>query len=204
VDLADLGSHAGQIVRVGGLVTGFVSEGIVLQDGTAEGTVLLRGEAADLLPLIEPGDAVNATGTVEAHGEGFAVVVSEPAGLALAGDPTAEAPPAMAADPGTADGLASEDATQAVLAGPPGVDFGLAGLGTLTAVGLLSVAVTFLRRWQARRRLGLRISARLAGLAGPPPATEPDAPWGTPWDAREATGAGERDPRSAEHAPRTG
>ena len=204
VDLADLANYPGEIVRVGGLVTGFVPEGIALEDGTAEGTVLLRGEAADLLPLIEPGDAINATGAVEAHDGGFAVVVSDPAGLALAGDPTADVPPVINAGQGSGDGLASAQSTQAGLADRPGLDFGLAGLGTLAVVGLLSVAVTFLRRWHARRKLGVRVTARLAALAGPSPASEPDAAWGTPWDDREATDTGEREPRSAEHAPRTG
>jgi hypothetical protein len=203
VDLADLADHGGQVVRVGGLVTGFVPEGVALADGTAEGTVLLRGDAADLLSLIEPGDALNATGIVEAHDEGFAVVVSDPAGLALAGDPTADVP-VIDAGPGPGQGLASTHSTQAGLGDRPGVDVGLAGLGTLTVVGLLSLAVTILRRWQARRRLGARIATRLAALAGPSPATEPDASWGTPWDDPHATETGEREPRSAEHAPRTG
>ena len=39
--------------------------GIRLDDGTATARVVLSGSAADLLPMLRPGDALNATGTVE-------------------------------------------------------------------------------------------------------------------------------------------
>ena len=71
VDIVDLAAHVGASVRVGGLVTELVSDGFLLDDGTAIGRVALAGEAAEYLPLIEPGDALNATGTIEADGEGF-------------------------------------------------------------------------------------------------------------------------------------
>ena len=49
------------------------------------------------------------------------------------------------------------------------------------AVTALSVAVTCLRRWQARRRLGARVAARLAAFAGP--ATVELDTTGEPWPA---------------------
>ena len=48
---------AGQTVRVGGIVGDPTADGFTLDDGTAVGIVVLRGAAADLLSLIEPGDA---------------------------------------------------------------------------------------------------------------------------------------------------
>ena len=49
------------------------------------------------------------------------------------------------------------------------------------AVTALSVAVTCLRRWQARRRLGARVAARLAAFAGA--ATVELDTTGEPWPA---------------------
>jgi hypothetical protein len=78
----------------------------------------------------------------------------------------------------------------------------LAGLGSLAAIAALSVAVTGLRRWQSRRRLGARIAARLAALAGPEPVDPGDLPGAIPGDDA-ALPQPELGPRSAEHAPRT-
>ena len=87
VDLVALADHVGLVVRVGGLVTELTPDGFLLDDGTAIGTIVLVGEAAEYLPLIEPGDALNATGRVEADGTGFRIVVDEAAGLVRVGDP---------------------------------------------------------------------------------------------------------------------
>ena len=46
-------------VRVGGIVGDLLPDGFLLDDGTAVGPVILHGQAAELLPLVEPGDAVN-------------------------------------------------------------------------------------------------------------------------------------------------
>ena len=75
VDLVTLADHVGQTVRVGGLVAELAPDGFRLDDGTAIGRVVLTGEAADYLPLIDPGDALNATGRVEVDGEEPRVVV---------------------------------------------------------------------------------------------------------------------------------
>ena len=70
VDLVALADHVGQTVRVGGLVAELAPDGFRLDDGTAIGRIVLTGEAADYLPLIDPGDALNATGRVEVDGDG--------------------------------------------------------------------------------------------------------------------------------------
>ena len=72
-------------------------------------------------------------------------------------------------------------ATEANLGDPLGGLAGIAGVGSIVAVTALSVAVTYLRRWQARRRLGARVAARLAAFAGP--ATVELDTTGEPWPA---------------------
>ncbi|MEP6638570.1 MAG: lamin tail domain-containing protein [Chloroflexota bacterium] len=174
-DLMDLATFLGAKVRVGGIVAELRPDGFTLDDGTAIGRIVLRGAALDLLSMIEPDDALNAIGTVESAADGAIVVVDDPAGIILAGDPTAAQPSsqpsptdgAIAAasdDPGSGDG----GSRLAALGGPPWpVDAGAAGIGTLIGISALSLAVTMLRRERSRRRLGARIAARLASLAGP-------------------------------------
>src|SRR4029453_14696650 len=73
-DLDGLAAYAGQLVRVGGLVVDLRPDGFTLADGTAIGRVVLRGAALELLPMVEPDDALNAIGRVEALADGFVVV----------------------------------------------------------------------------------------------------------------------------------
>ena len=88
-DLDDLARFTGRLVRVGGLVVDLRPDGFTLDDGTAIGRIVLRGAALELLPMIEPDDALNAIGRVEALDGGFVVVVDDPGGIILAGDPVA-------------------------------------------------------------------------------------------------------------------
>ncbi|HSL34065.1 MAG TPA: OB-fold nucleic acid binding domain-containing protein [Candidatus Limnocylindrales bacterium] len=172
VDLAGLADHVGRVVRVGGLVTELQSDGFGLDDGTAIGRIVLIGGAAEFLPLIEPGDAVNATGRVTEDGESFSVVVDDPAGIVRVGDPTAGT---LDAQPSTASGLAGSDSTLSIGAdsrqagGLLGVEgAGAAGLAGVALLSALSVAVTLLRRHRSRRLVTARVAARLAAVAGPP------------------------------------
>ena len=166
VDLADLADALGQQVRVGGLVTDLEPRGVRIDDGTASALVVLEGEAAQLLPLIEPGDAINASGTVESVEGELAVVVTDPAGIALAADPTAAGPAATTTPLAALPGGPPTGATEASLGDPLGGLAGLAGLGTLAAIdgavgrGHVPPAVA------GRRRLGARVAARLAAFAG--------------------------------------
>ncbi len=80
-DLADLASIVGATVRVGGLVLDVRPDGFVLDDGTAHAPVVLRDDAADWIPLIEPGDAINVIGRVERlDDDALGVVVTDPGG----------------------------------------------------------------------------------------------------------------------------
>ena len=175
-DLDDLARFAGRLVRVGGLVVDLRPDGFTLDDGTAIGRIVLRGAALELLPMIEPDDALNAIGRVEALDGGFVVVVDDPGGIILAGDPVAagglplaasqpsDPPPSSVNDPDAATGTSRF----AGFGGAPWpVDAGAAGLGTLLAISALSVAVTLLRRSRSRRLLAARIASRLASFADP-------------------------------------
>lgn len=137
--------------------------------------MILHGQAAALLPLIEPGDAVNVTGRVDSTERGWTVVADDPAGVVLASDPNAGTAPAPSVDP--TPGAAAAPATPATAGFGPfsGHDLtGVAGLGTLASLTVVSLLVTMLRRRLIRRRLTGVVAARLAAFAGPPaPAPEP-------------------------------
>jgi DNA/RNA endonuclease YhcR with UshA esterase domain len=108
-DLSALASSEGRTVRVGGLVRGVRADGFELDDGTATGRVVLVGDAAAWIALIEPGDAINVVGRVERRDGALAVVVEDPATIALGSDlPAAGAsdPPRIGPDEGsTASGI---------------------------------------------------------------------------------------------------
>jgi hypothetical protein len=166
VDLLDLAGHVGQTVRVGGLVTELVPDGFLLDDGTAVGQIVLRGQAAEYLPLLEPGDALNATGRVEQDGTTYRIAVDDPAGIVRVGDPTFDSTTAGDADVQRSAHESDLPETAERLAG------GLLGPGSPATVGVLgivlvstaSLAVTVLRRRRARRRLAAQVGARLAGV----------------------------------------
>ena len=184
-DLIDLADLDGRLVRVGGLVRDLHDDGFDLDDGTAIGTIVLTGDAAAWLPLIEPDDAINVVGRVTTGANGPTVVVDDPAAIVLGADPVAAAgamtASAAAAEPSTDPAMASPDAHPR-LAGF-GADLGAlpgagAGLVTLLLVTLASVALTLVRRRQARHLLASRVAVRLAAMTGAPGATlgAPPAP----------------------------
>jgi hypothetical protein len=173
-DLADLEAALDTSVRVGGLVVELDEAGFSLDDGTAVGQVILTGAALEWLPLIEPGDAINVTGSVERLEDGsVAVVVEDAAAIVLGSDlaalaaasstPPESTPSDAAADPAAGPNVAGlgDD-----LAGLPGAGAGIVSLGL---VSLASLAVTVLRRRHARRLFAGRVAARLAALGGPAP-----------------------------------
>jgi hypothetical protein len=166
VDLGQLAEHVGSTVRVGGLVVRTDADGLTLDDGTAMGRVVVAGEAAAFLPLLERGDAVNAIGTVERRVDRFVVVVGDPAGLLRVGDlgelaPIVEPPAAVAShDP--------EVHLSGLETAFGGEGIGFAGLASLVLATAASAAVGLARRERARRRLATRIATRLAVLGGDP------------------------------------
>jgi hypothetical protein len=210
VDLDELASALGEQVRVGGLVTDLEPNGVRIDDGTASALVILEGEATELIALIEPGDAINASGTVESVDGDFVVVVRDPAGIALAADPTAGVAGAQAGESSETPTSGPDNPTEAGLGDPPGGIPGAVGIGTLLAITAVSLGVTGLRRWQARRRFGARVAARLAAIAGG--GTADIETFGEPWPAGPPVPQADRSdgpdsaapgPRSAEHESRT-
>ena len=178
-DVVDLDAFVGKLVRVGGLVVDLRPDGFSIDDGTAIGRVVVRGAALDLLPMVEPSDALNAIGRVEASADVPLVAVEDPGGIILAGDPVAVVPSPTAGPEASASPSSGPGAGESRFAGLGGpawpVDAGLAGLGKLIAISALSLAVTLLRRAQARHRLAARVAGRLATFAQPS-AGLPEAP----------------------------
>jgi hypothetical protein len=188
VDLGELAEHVDAIVRVGGLVVTLEPGAIVVDDGTARGRVVLAGEATAYLPLIEPDDAINATGRVVLDGGRVEVSVTDPGGLVRVGDlgepislgpASAEAGviPAGAVDHIGSDAYGTERAASiggpaTPATGPRSVGIALAafegpvGLGVawLALASVVSVGMAALRRYRRRRGLATRIADRLSGV----------------------------------------
>ena len=184
--------HAGRLVRVGGLVIDLQPDGFTIDDGTAIGSIVLKGAALELLPLVEPEDALNVIGRVVVTDVGPAVVVDDPAGLIQAGDLVAPGSTVVPSIAGVeaATALPSENpgSRLASLGGSAWpLEPGLAGIGSMVAVSVLSVAATLVRRARSRRRVAARIAARLATFVGP----------AVTLDTRSAA---ERGPRTIPHA----
>jgi hypothetical protein len=164
VDLVDLAGHLGTNVRVGGLVTELNSDGFLLDDGTAVGRIALQGAAAEYLPLLEPGDALNASGRVLKDGTGYRIVVDDPANLVRVGDPTLDPAPSaeIVAQPAVRDPNVAAAAGR-LAAGPLGpASPGTVGILGFVLISVASVAITLLRRRHARRIVAARMVARLA------------------------------------------
>jgi hypothetical protein len=182
VPLASLGDHLGATVRVGGLVTATVPDGVRLDDGTATVRLVLEGSAADLAGLLQPGDAVNATGTPEARDE-LVLVVTDPAGVVLlgdlsgdGGDDAATASPHAPAMLGIIEGedgptIARDPAVSAALAAGRGPDAVSLALATLVLVAGLGAGIGAYRVTRSRRRSRARMQARLDAFASAPAAT---------------------------------
>ena len=182
IDIATLGEHRGETVRVGGIVTEIASGGILLDDGTAVGRIVLVGDAAGYLDLLVPGDALDAVGRVRGDVGALELEVATAAGIARVGDPGPDP-----AGPGSIDptgspalgGVAARaggrstiaDLTTEPVASPILIVIG--GLVFLCAalVALLALAARRLREGKATDG---RIAVRLAALSGggPDPATQ--------------------------------
>jgi hypothetical protein len=162
VDLVDLSANVGRAVRVGGLVVELTADGANVDDGTDVARVVLSGSAAEYLPLLETGDAINASGSVERRGREVVLVVRDPALLARVAD--LAAPSASVSDPGPRSSATEGVRAPSVTAGatPFGLGpSGTAGLASLVLISLASAAVTLFRRQRVRRRLLARVVARL-------------------------------------------
>jgi hypothetical protein len=165
-DLRDLAARVGQRIQVGGIVTESTSDGFRLDDGTATARIALEGDAADLAAVVGPGDALDATGTVEDR-SGPVVVVRDPADVVLVGDLGGEPDATGSAAAAALAVLDSESPTLAVA--PKAVKAPESG-GVAAIVAALAIvaaaAVLGARRFRDRRRLRARVHRRLAALTG--------------------------------------
>ena len=176
-DLSNLAAHLGDTVAVGGLVTDLETGGVRLDDGTATARIVLDGDAGGLVALLNLGDAISATGTVEQRDE-LVVVVKNAAELVVAGDPTAgtdaqdpadtsPAPSAWNATPGTDTPAALAANASTLGLGTAGPGAGWLAAGTLLLAGLAGLVAALAHRGRERRRLRARILSRLEALGGP-------------------------------------
>ena len=173
-DLATLDGLVGQRVRVGGLVVALDRDRILVDDGTATGRIRLVGEAADLLALLEPGDAVGATGRVVESAGATLVEIDVPGDLVRLGDLGETLPLELPGSSAAAAGVAAlelgaDPGASSLVPSPGGPTGGslAANLaaGILAAVAAAALALGF-RRWR-RRRPSPAIAARLEAILGP-------------------------------------
>jgi hypothetical protein len=162
VSIADLESAIGREVVVAGLVTGVGGGEATLDDGT--GQVRLGGAgAAEALSLLEPGDAIEVTGTVSRDPAGLLILVDPDRILAVSGGTAAggdgsggpaagdTVPASAPPSPGPARGAAAL-ATPAGEAGDPLGTLALAAAGA----AILAVAALALGSLAALANPGLR------------------------------------------------
>jgi hypothetical protein len=164
-DLAALGDHVGQRVRVGGLIARLAGDGFDLDDGTALAQVELRGGMAELLPYLRNGEAVAATGTVELIDGSPVVVVDDEGALVRVGS-LGQALPIGAHGPDAGASASPSGGAAELSAGAGAFGSGLAptSLLAMAVLTLLSVLVTVLRRRLLRRSLRIALVDRLASL----------------------------------------
>ncbi|HET7181510.1 MAG TPA: OB-fold nucleic acid binding domain-containing protein [Candidatus Limnocylindrales bacterium] len=165
-DLAALGDHVGQRVRIGGLIATVAGDGFDLDDGTAIAHVALRDDMTSLIGELREGEAVAATGTVELV-NGAPIVVVDDAGTLVRVGALGQALPigngsgADGTTTGAADPVApAAEVTEVAIGG----GMGGAGLFVLALVTALAVTAATLRRRLERRRLRAVIVGRLATL----------------------------------------
>jgi hypothetical protein len=164
-DLAALLEHAGEVVRVGGLIAKVTTDGFDLDDGTALAHVRLEGDMAALLPHLRDGEPVAASGTVRVIDGAPTVIVGDDGTLLRVGSLGQALPigdPAVAASPSpsASGGATTRAADSTGLGSGPGPTSLLAMLG----ISVLSVLVTLIRRRLVRRRIRALLVDRLATL----------------------------------------
>ena len=148
VAIESLSEYIGRTVTVAGLVTDVATGTVTIDDGT--GAVRIGGvAAADVLAMLEPGDAVEVSGVVGQDGRGL-IVEADPASiLTMPGDlgagPTATAAATTRAEDPKGTPTASAAATSATaasirIASSPATPLGGATLPMILLVALAIVA----------------------------------------------------------------
>jgi hypothetical protein len=176
VAIGSLSSYLGRRVTLSGLVTGTTSVAATIDDGTGE--VRFGGPAVvDALAMLEAGDAVEVTGTVQQDGQGLIVETDPESMIDVPGVHESTA----GVDGGLSAAAAAARTTNSTTSRPPTASLrrtspsGLLPDGLTIAVLLLVVgvlvatAIAFARRgWRPLRSPTMssaRLSERLRGLA---------------------------------------
>jgi hypothetical protein len=170
IDIATLGEHDGQIVRVGGIVTAVEPGAFLLDDGTAIGRIALGGDATTVLELLAPGDALDATGRVGGTSAAPEIEVARASDIVRVGDPG----PAASLAAGD-DESGGPDARHVVgegrsIALDPADSSPMAAMLIVVAacfvLGTLLGSVFLLSRRRARQEGASRVAVRLAAISG--------------------------------------
>ena len=170
IDIATLAEHDGETVRVGGIVTTVESDAILLDDGTAVGRIALRGDAATLLGLLAPGDALDAIGRVGGAGADLEIEVTSASDIVRVGDPGPDASGGSGAEAGTSpQARLVVGEGRSVALEPAGASSAATALVALIACltfAALVGSVFALRRRRERRAGARRIAVRLGAISG--------------------------------------
>ena len=170
VDIATLAEHDGETVRVGGIVTAVEAGAILLDDGTAIGRIALTGDAATLLGLLAPGDALDATGRVGGANGAPAIEVTRASDIVRVGDPGPDSSAAASDVPvdGPDGRLVVGEGRSTALASttPAGAPTALLIIGACAVLAVLLATALAFRRRRERRRDASRIAVRLAAISG--------------------------------------
>jgi hypothetical protein len=170
VELADLAAHAGQLVRVSGLIERLATDRLTLDDGTAQADVRLQGEIKKTVTDLHLGSALNVVGRV-AHGPaGWEIVPRGPEDLVPAADPALDAAVTEGMPPATRSVMPARVAAAPSPrpSGGPALALLIAGLG-LAAMGAC-VAGRHARRWRTERLFSARMADRLSAVSRRAPA----------------------------------
>ena len=168
VDIAALAEHQGELVRVGGLVTAVEPEAILLDDGTATGRIVLKGDAAALLGLLAPGEALDAVGRVRGTPAGAEIEVTSAADIVRVGDPGSDpnGGPSAGPDGSPAGQLNAGEGQTAPLPGPTGPATAVLLVLGGAVLAALAACVVAVRRRRERQATSGRVALRLAALTG--------------------------------------
>ena len=170
IDIATLGEHDGQMVRVGGIVTAVEPGAFLLDDGTAIGRIALGGDATTLLELLAPGDALDATGRVGGTSAAPEIEVTRASDIVRVGDPGPGASLAAGDDEsGGPDGRHVVGEGRSIALDPADSSPTAALLIVVAAcivLGTLLGSVFLVRRRRARQEGASRVAVRLAAISG--------------------------------------
>jgi hypothetical protein len=151
-------------------VTEVGTDGVRLDDGTSGALLVLESDAADLLSVLEPGDALNATGVPDQRDE-TVLIVAGAADIELVGDPGAD--PGSTGAVGQAAAVveqtpaATGEPAASSVAATPGTAPMAIGAAVLALIIVTTAATPLLaRRQRSRRALRARIAARLEAVRG--------------------------------------